>query len=1067
MLITLCALAAVLLLATPALGDDIFIDHDWVINTDLVYDNDNIIVQGHINVLDGGSLTLRNSTMLVDSRRGDPKWFTVEETGNLYVYDSTLSNRYSTNNDERFYLNIFNDSVFINADISRLYGYDGDHPGGIRLLGGDGHYFEGCVIHDSRTYGIYTRVPLILKDTDIYSTGWARVNIMTSGRLYDMDFYISNCTFTGYIPDPYSYGVQMNDDYSGQFTRYVNITNCKFVGLSYGIYFNPAWANGVIEGSHNNFDRCTYGVRGYSNSLEVFLHHNYYSVRSGGIAMRISQGSYGNITYRHEDIRGDDLGDGYGLYLEGAGHHMVKDISIWNNYYGIRALSGSTTVIDSYINVSGLHFYVSGGATIDVYNTPHKIGSGFVDASGGRVTAWQRVRVSSVEWSDGTPVSGGLVYLLNETDFEIGTLNLSTGQDFLDFKRWETKLSYIGTNEKVLPAILDRDTYFRAAEIDIMDESPQKIVFTDDFTPRLTVEGLEEGTSVNVSYLIVEGTVVERGRGLANVDVSLDGITWSPATVAGEMWDLAFSMLGDGLYDVYVRAVDRAGNTASTIIRGVIVDTEPPPIHLISEPPTATNEPYLHLEGRTEPGAVLYLGQLVIEPDAVGNFTIDYPLNEGANGLVLRVMDVGGNWNQTVMSVLLDTVAPSLTVLRPGPGLVTNGKVVEVSGLTDNDAIITVDGEEVGINKGTFATDLELEEGVHAILIEAVDLAGNAASVVVTVIVDITAPTLEIERPSEATFTTREASTFIAGRMDDDLSYIFINGENRSALPGEFAIQVDLVEGVNTFTIVAMDPAGNKAQTVITITKDTRAPKYTVEDVTVVDGTISMSGSDKLTKSSTLVFNIRVDEDAVFNVMGTSHQGNGHLNIEYALEKGSNVISIEVEDVMGNLAEPYHYTIIYDPDPPNLVITAPVDGFVTDLGEIQITGVTEDARSQVWVNDVPAGVLADGSYRLTVALDWGDNAFTVRSRDRAGNEAQKTVNVVRKEKEEVQESNVGSMVLALVVGLVIGIAVMFVWGKSKGGGGTAPGPDPQHDGHAPPPPPPEEPKGPGGEWNEY
>ena len=566
--------------------------------------------------------------------------------------------------------------------------------------------------------------------------------------------------------------------------------------------------------------------------------------------------------------------------------------------------------------------------------------------------------------------------------------------------------------------------------------------------------------------------MVERGRGLANVDVSLDGTTWSSATVVDEMWDIAFGMLSERKYDLYVRAFDKAGNMASIVILGIIVDSEPPWILLYGEAPTATNEPILHLEGWTEPGAVLYLGQMVIEPDEAGNFTIDYPLSEGANGLVLRVMDIAGNWNQTVMSVLLDSIAPFLTVLTPGPGLNTNDPVVEFSGRTDTDATVLIDGVEVTTYKGGFRTDLDLSEGTHDILVEAIDLAGNTAAVSITVIIDLTPPTLGIDRPTEPTFTTIDDTAFIAGRMDADLDYVFINGENRSALPGEFAIQVDLVEGENTFTVTAIDHAGNTQRIVVTIIRDTRAPTYSIEDVSVLNGSVTRSGSDRFTTKDTLVFSVSVNEEAVFSVNGVTHQDKGQFSFEHTLDEGSNVINIDVADLMGNLADPYHYTIIYDPVPPNVVVISPSDGFETDLGDIQITGVTEDSRSQVWVDDVPAGVLADGSFKLTVILEWGDNLFTIRSRDRAGNEAETTLTIVRREKEEVQESNAGSMVIALVVGLVIGVAIMFVWGKSQRGSGPTDMEEPPVR-STPPPPPSEGPEGPGGpkgpddNWSEY
>jgi hypothetical protein len=111
------------------------------------------------------------------------------------------------------------------------------------------------------------------------------------------------------------------------------------------------------------------------------------------------------------------------------------------------------------------------------------------------------------------------------------------------------------------------------------------------------------------------------------------------------------------------------------------------------------------------------------------------------------------------------------------------------------------------------------------------------------------------------------------------------------------------------------------------------------------------------------------------------------------------------------------------------------------------------------------GILADGTFEMTVTLEMGDNVFAVRNRDRAGNEGTTSVTIDRKEEQEVSESNVGVMAMALVIGLVIGVAIMYVMGRR---GGSEPEvsweDEPKDD---PPPPPPEEPpKGEGG-WSEF
>ena len=1066
----LAIIGAAVILGDTTEGAEYYIEGDLVIDTDLVYEGDTITVHGNTAIKDGGSLTLRNSTLLIDSRRNDAFSLVVEDTGNMYAYDSFISNRYTDESYHRYFFNVYNDTVFVNTDISRLYGWS-QRPGGLRLYYGT-HFIKGCTIHDSSSYGIYARTSVTMIETHIYSTSWNRFQISTDKRVYDMEWRIENCTFTGYVNDPYSIGVSITDGYATPKERHINISYCNFEGLTYGIYSDPDWNPGenvgyaTVDIVYNDFDRCTNGVRAYSAAVETIIHHNHYRVGNGQYGLVLYQGSNGNITWQFEDVRGDSLGVGTGVYLWGpsTAEHEVRDISIWNTYYGIMHLNGHCTVIDSYINVTNNNFLAHNGASIDIYNTVHVVGSGFVDTTGGRITGWQRLNVSSVKWDDGTAITEGIMYLLNTTDFRIGNINLSLGPQHLDFKRWEATRMALWNNIDVYPALLDEDAWFLAAPLDHLVQAPQDIVFTDDFSPILTIRDLVDGTRVNVSYLILEGSVIERGRSLDSVQVSLDNKTWQTAIVTGDMWDFAFNRVDDGKYDVQVRASDRAGNKALLVVKNVIVDTMPPPITLDVEPPLATNEPLLSLKGSTEPGASIYVGIVLGWPDEEGAFDFEFPLSEGHNPIVIKVQDVAGNWNQSVYSVLLDSTAPALSLSEPEDGLITNDPSVTFTGASETDVTVKVNGKEVTVYKGAFTTDLDLPEGEHLIEVEAVDMAGNIAALFRRVTVDVTAPMLEIESPADPEFTTTDETAFIAGRMDPDIDHIFINGERTDALPGEFAIQVVLTEGENSFTVSVRDDAENTASTSLVIIRDTKSPKYSVDDIEAKDGEIIKSGDDEFSNSDTIVFHMRVDELAYFTISTETYEGEGQFNVEHQITEGTNTISIEVADPMGNLADPFVYVVIYDVTSPTVTITYPSDGFTTKLGEMVINGVTDDVGSKVWVNDIPVGIRADGTFDMTVALEMGGNEYSVRNRDRAGNEGSTSVTINRKEKQEVQESNVGMMAMALVIGLVIGLVIMYVLGRR----GSEPDVNWDKGPKGPAPPPEEKPPAGGDDgWSEY
>ena len=1069
-IVALAAIALAAVLSVPVHGEDIYIEGLWEINTDLVYEDDNIIVRGDIWIRNGGSLTLRRSTLQMDSREHEIKTLTVNDTGNLYVYDSEIKNRF----DYRYFFNVHNDTEFKGSTVRQLFGWD-DRPGGIRLYDGE-HIFDGCTITDSSTYGIWTHRPLILNNTVISGCSWVDLGIDTSSQFEEVDIIARNCTFRSNPNDQYGYGVLVSDNSAGTHYRYINISHCSFVGNYYGFRINVPWQKGLVSVDNCVYDRCVYGNYIVVNFIDYQFHNNDYRVPSGCVGYYIYQGSYGNITFTKEDIRATSAGSGYGIILEGTGtvvRHKVRDVIIWNTYYGIMCSHGPVEVRDAYVNVTGIAFYASGGANFDIYTTEHPIGSGFVEASGGRITAWQRLNISKVRWADGREVTEGTVHLINETDTRIGEVNLSLGEHFLDFKRWEVKRSWSWVNEHVFAALLDVETYFRAPELDIMRTTPQEIVFTDDYAPRLTAPGLAAGMQINKPHIVLAGDVVERGEGLSLVAASLDGgATWASASVVGERYDITFSLLPDAVYNIMVRATDRAGNVGLLDFPGVILDTHPPTIELDSAPPNATNVPTLHLAGSTEPGATIRVGNLVVHSDALGGFAFDYPLTEGMNGLVLQATDRVGNTNEMMLAVLLDTIPPTLVITSPEDGTRSSDGAVFVSGRTDMDAQVTINGVAVVVAQASFTRQLQFGDGTHDIVVRAVDEAGNEAYRTVTVIVDLTPPILVIEKPPSGRADTADDSFYITGHTDPDIDVVFINGERRNSLPGVFAIDVSLTEGENEYVIAVVDAAGNRNTTTVIITKDTTPPDYTIE-VTAKNGTLLQSGSDRFSTASAVVLHVTVNEDAVFTVSGGDPvTGKGALTIDVPLVEGRNDIIVDVKDLRENVAPRFQYIVHYDPTPPTLVVTAPVDGSQLDAVEVTIRGATDDSSNQIWVNNAPVGVRGDGTFEVTMPLADGVNSFALRARDRAGNEQTRNLTVERKEQRVVQETPVAGYAAALIAGLVVGAVLMFIIGRSRGGKGRRSAPPP------PPPPTPQPgtaeaspygrppPQRPGGGWEE-
>jgi len=114
----------------------------------------------------------------------------------------------------------------------------------------------------------------------------------------------------------------------------------------------------------------------------------------------------------------------------------------------------------------------------------------------------------------------------------------------------------------------------------------------------------------------------------------------------------------------------------------------------------------------------------------------------------------------------------------------------------------------------------------------------------------------------------------------------------------------------------------------------------------------------------------------------------GRFSLHVNLNEGSNTLSAVSRDTAGNeSSKTQTYNLTYDITPPSLEITKPDNNHVyygSEGRQITIEGMTESG-SRLSINQRTVVVENNGRFVYTTSLTEGENIFTLKSEDKAGN----------------------------------------------------------------------------------
>lgn len=179
---------------------------------------------------------------------------------------------------------------------------------------------------------------------------------------------------------------------------------------------------------------------------------------------------------------------------------------------------------------------------------------------------------------------------------------------------------------------------------------------------------------------------------------------------------------------VFVSDVQGGGQKKEKQVAAILV---PPVLDVL---PEATFSAQLDITGFAQEGllvAVFVNGNPEddVTVDSKGEFeVVDVTLRSGKNRLWATARDSEGNESEksAEVVVIVDQSDPVITINSPEDGKTVSEKSIEVSGLVDEEATITINGQFVlqGADN-SFAKSISLSEGENTLVIVAEDAAGN------------------------------------------------------------------------------------------------------------------------------------------------------------------------------------------------------------------------------------------------------------------------------------------------------------------------------------------------------
>jgi hypothetical protein len=436
------------------------------------------------------------------------------------------------------------------------------------------------------------------------------------------------------------------------------------------------------------------------------------------------------------------------------------------------------------------------------------------------------------------------------------------------------------------------------------------------------------------------------GTGPLTFEMQLDGGGFSAAD-----GPQTYSGLSEGSHTFQVRAIDAAGHVDETPASFTwVVDTIAPTTLLAGTPQAiaASATASFSFNGDDADGSGVVGFEARLDGGgfsaAVSGLSLS-GLAEGAHTFEVRALDAAGNpdGSPETYTWTVDTIAPDTAILGT-PDNPTDGASATFifsgdagTGTAIDHFLYRMDNGALVSTTDPTASFANLTDGEHSFEVFAVDAAGNvdATAAAYTFVVDTTQPGTDItgtpalnsaDASATFTFTGQDA----AGSGVDHFM-VSIDGEAPVSTPNGVVTYPGLPDGTHSFTVYAVDAAGN-ADTLpssYTWTVDTLAPETTITSALPADHSASADAS--FTFAGNAGSGTAIDHYEI-NLDGAGFVPTDDLTVTMSsLSEGAHSFAVRAVDLAGNAdATPETHSWIVDTIAPAAPIVTLLEGGVPD-----------------------------------------------------------------------------------------------------------------------------------------